>query len=126
MSNARPVDDAPHDDPPRDRATMFHMAGREEWEAAATDHAYAPGAYAAESFVHCSYREQLAGVYQRYYAGRDDLVVLEIDRKVLESLVGAALVIDEASAATGERFPHVYAPLPHAAVRVVRDLDWFR
>ena len=111
---------------PRDRATLFHLATRDEWDAAASDPAYTPGRFGVESFIHCSYREQLDGVYQRYYAGRDDLVLLEIDRGSLERLVGAALVIDESSTAPGELFPHVYAPLPHAAVRAVRDLDWFR
>jgi glutathione S-transferase len=121
VSTPRPVGAVP-----RDRATLFHLAARDEWDAAVSAHAYAPGAYAVESFIHCSYREQLDGVYQRYYLGRDDLVVLEIDRGALEQIVGAARVIDESSTATGELFPHVYAPLPHAAVRAVRDLDWFR
>lgn len=121
MSTRRPAGAVP-----RDRATLFHLAAPDEWDAAASDLAYAPGAFAVESFIHCSYREQLDGVYQRYYAGRDDLVLLEIDRGSLEQFVGASLVIDESSTATGELFPHVYAPLPHAAVRAVRDLDWFR
>ncbi len=119
-------DDRPSGAEARDRATLFHLAVRDEWDSAAPGATYAPGAYALESFVHCSYREQLAGVYQRYYAGRDDLVVLEIDRARLEQLVGAQLVVDEASTASGELFPHVYAPLPRAAVRALRELDWFR
>ncbi len=121
------TDRRPQGDTPRDRTTLFHLAARGEWVAAASGDTYVPGAYAAESFIHCSYREQLDGVYERYYAGRsdDDLVLLEIDRARLEALVGAAAVVDESST-NGERFPHVYAPLPHGAVRAVRDLAWFR
>ena len=105
------------------RCSTWRRAG--EWIAAASGDTYVPGAYAAESFIHCSYREQLDGVYERYYAGRDDdLVLLEIDRVTLEALVGASAVVDEAST-NGELFPHVYVPLPHGAVRAVRDLDWF-
>ena len=129
MNDERPGNDAPRPlagaGEDRDRATLFHLAVREEWDTSASGDTYVPGAYATESFIHCSYRDQLAGVYERYYAGRDDLVVLELDRGRLEQLVGAALVVDESSTTTGELFPHVYAPLPRAAVRTVRALDWF-
>lgn len=98
------------------RATLFHLAVRDEWLASAAGDTYAPAAFASERFIHCSYRGQLAGVYARYYAGRTDLVVLEIDRGHLVALVGAAALRDELSPTTGELFPHVYAALPRAAV----------
>ena len=105
-----------------DTATLFHLAAHEDWYADAAGTTYVPAAFASEGFVHCSYRHQLAGVYARYYEGRTDLVVLELDRAGLEALVGAAAVRDEASPTTGERFPHVYAPLPRAAVRAEHDV----
>ena len=120
MTDGRPASDSPCDP-----QTLFHLAARWRMERGGVGDTYVPGAYAAESFIHCSYREQLDGVYERYYAGRDhDLVLLEIDRVTLEALVGASAVVDEAST-NGELFPHVYAPLPHGAVRAVRELDWF-
>ena len=114
MNAARGGRDAPHD-----RATLFHLAVRDEWHATAAEDTYAPAAFAAESFVHCSYRDQLPGVRERYYTGRTDLVVLEIDRAALEAVVGAGAVLDEPSPLTGELFPHVYAQIPRAIVREV-------
>lgn len=106
-----------------DRTTLFHLAVRDEWHADAAGTTYVPAAFASEGFVHCSYRGQLAGVYRRYYAGRRDLVVLELDRAAIDAAVGADAVVEEPSPATGELFPHLYAALPRAAVRQVHDVD---
>ena len=103
------------------RSTLFHLAVRDEWLAAAAGDTYAPAAFASERFIHCSYRGQLPGVYARYYAGRTDLVVLEIGRENLVALVGAAALRDELSPTTGELFPHVYAALPRAAVHATHS-----
>ena len=105
-----------------DRTTLYHLAVLEDWNADAAGTTYVPAAFASEGFVHCSFRGQLAGVYDRYYAGRDDLVVLVFDRDALAEAVGAAAIREEQSPSTGELFPHVYAPLPRAAVREVLDL----
>lgn len=109
-----------------DRTTLFHLAAHDDWHADAAGATYVPAAFASEGFVHCSYRHQLAGVYARYYEGRTDLVVLELDRAAVEAIVGAAAVLDEPSPATGELFPHVYAPLPRAAVRAEHGVSFIR
>ncbi|HEX7096191.1 MAG TPA: DUF952 domain-containing protein [Acidimicrobiales bacterium] len=90
-------------------ARLYHLATRAEWDAAAGT--YAPGSFAREGFVHCSYAHQVAATAARYYAGRDDLVLLEIDPARLD-----APVIEEPSPVTGERFPHVYGVIPCRAV----------
>ena len=105
---------------PAGPAPLFHLAAIEEWEhAEAAGTHYVPAAFAHEGFIHCSYRPQLAGVLARYYVDRTDLVVLEIDAATLCDLAGYEVLVEEPSPVTGERFPHVYAPLPRAAVRVV-------
>ena len=106
-------------------APLFHLAALDEWLADVAG-AYAPATFASENFIHCAYREQLAGVYARYYAGRTDLVVLEIDPAVLRTRVGAAALRDEPSAVTGELFPHVYAALPRDAVRATHAITELR
>lgn len=60
--------------------------------------------------MHCSYAHQVAATAGRYYAGRVDLVLLEIDPARLD-----VAVLDEPSA-TGELFPHVYGTIPRRAV----------
>ncbi len=58
-----------------------------------------------EGFVHCSYAEQLAGTLQRFYADLPEVVVLTLDPERID-----AEIVEE------NGFPHVYGPLPLAAV----------
>jgi uncharacterized protein (DUF952 family) len=73
----------------------------------------APG-LAAEGFTHCCTDEQLAGVLERHFAGVDPstLVVLDVDL----DRVGAEVRWEDGGTGDGERFPHVYGPIPTAAV----------
>jgi glutathione S-transferase len=108
----------------RDRTKLFHLAVREEWERADGELSYAPDAFAREGFIHCSYRDQLGGVYDRYYSGRDDLVVLELDRARLEARDDAPRIVEEPSR-TGEMFPHVRGRLALDLIRTVHPLAAF-
>jgi uncharacterized protein (DUF952 family) len=94
---------------------LFHIAERAEWRAAGDG--YAPAAFAAEGFVHCSYGHQVLATAHRYYRGREDLVLLEIDESKL-----TAPVIVEPSPASGERFPHVYGRIERGAVVAEHEL----
>jgi uncharacterized protein (DUF952 family) len=94
---------------------LFHIAERAEWGAAGID--YAPAAFEREGFVHCSFGHQVLATAHRYYRGRDDLVLLEIDESKL-----TAPVVVEPSPATGERFPHVYGRIDRGAVVAEHEL----
>jgi len=61
--------------------------------------------------VHCSYRHQLAAVADRLFRGRTDLVMLQIDPSRLTTPV-----IHENLEGGTELFPHIYGPIPMAAV----------
>jgi uncharacterized protein (DUF952 family) len=95
---------------------LLHVAVRAELDAATGSH-YAPAAFPDERFVHCCRPAQLDGVLSRYFAGRDDLVLLSLDADALD----APLV--EEPGPTGEAFPHVYGPLPRAAIVEMRPLS---
>jgi uncharacterized protein (DUF952 family) len=75
-----------------------------------------PAGFAAEGFIHCCWANQLAGVIDRYYQGRADLVLLDLD----VNAVGATLV--EEDPCSGEKFPHLYGPIPLSAITARRDL----
>ena len=62
-----------------------------------------------EGFIHCSTAAQLATTGRRHFAGRSDLVVLEIDPDRLRW----ELRWEESG---GDHFPHLYGPLGLDAV----------
>ncbi len=61
-------------------------------------------------FVHASTATQVSRVADLWYRGREDVVLLEIDPDRLD------VPLRYEAADDGERFPHIYGPLPKAAV----------
>jgi uncharacterized protein (DUF952 family) len=104
---------------------LFHLALRRDWESARESEV---GDYrvstrgrtlAEEGFLHASYAHQWQGVRDAYYADvTEPLVLLEVDPARLD-----VPVVEEAPAGGAEAFPHVYGPLPVAAVVAVRELS---
>ncbi len=93
---------------------LYHIVSSDEF-AAARGGAYTPAAFAREGFVHCSYLRQLVAVGNRIFAGRQDLVVLEIDPSRL-----ACRIVDENLEGGTELYPHVYGTItPESVVRVL-------
>jgi beta-hydroxylase len=76
---------------------------------------------ARDGFIHCSTRDQLAGTLAAHFAGVDRIALAEIDAGAL----GDALKWERSR--DGETFPHVYGPIPFAAIRSIhlmhRDAD---
>ena len=95
---------------------LFHIATIDDWEAR-SEIAYRPAGLADEGFVHCSVRRQLPGVAERYYRGRDDLLLLSLDPAGLTTDV-----VWEDTSGRGQRFPHVYGPIALTAVVGVEPL----
>ena len=101
-------------------ADLFHIAepdAVDRWKNDAGE-GYRAASLDDEGFVHCSTAEQLSATARRYYEGRNDLVVLEIDSNRL-----AAPVVFEDTSGSGESFPHVYGPIDTAAVVSERPLE---
>jgi len=73
---------------------------------------------AEEGFLHASYAHQWQGVRDAHYADvTEPLVLLEVDPALLD-----VPVVEEVPVGGDEAFPHVYGPLPVAAVVSVREL----
>lgn len=96
---------------------LFHLALRDDWEAAVAGEG---GSYEVSTigsslvevgFIHCSFEEQVATTAERFYADRDDVLLLRIDRSRLEATVRV-----ENLDGGDEQFPHLYGPLPVDAV----------
>jgi uncharacterized protein (DUF952 family) len=90
--------------------SIFHLVSRPEWQAATEVGRYAPESLATEGFVHFSFAHQVAETANYLFAGRDDLIVIEVDPTLLD-----APVVLEDLYGMGEEFPHVYAAIPTAA-----------
>lgn len=93
---------------------IFHIATVADWEAARASGAYTTSTrgrtLAEEGFIHASRAEQVAPVFERYYADAGEpLVLLVVDPDLLGSEVRVEPVGDDT-------YPHVYGPIDPAAV----------
>jgi len=93
---------------------LVHLCTTQEWDAARRSGAVRPDSLDAVGFVHLSSPQQVHLPANRLYAGRTDLMLLRIDAARLSSPVrwepGVPADPD------GMVFPHLYGPLPVAAV----------
>ena len=95
---------------------VFKIVPRAEW-ADATD-AYEGSAHdRADGFLHFSTGPQLPETLRRYYADRDDLLLVAADVARLGSVLKW-----EHSPSRGEDFPHLYGVLLMSAVLWVKPL----
>ena len=95
---------------------IYRIAETADWQRAQREGVFASADLTAEGFIHCSEPHQVLRTAQKYYAGKSALLLLEID----DSALGDALVREETSGSGN--FPHVYAPIPLAAI--LRHLDF--
>ena len=100
--------DVPADQP------LFHLAMAEDWKAARLSGQYDMSTRGLRldqvGFIHLSWREQVAGTFERFYADAESVILLTIDAARLTSpLRGDAIP-------SGELFPHLYGALPIEAV----------
>ncbi|SDP41420.1 Uncharacterized conserved protein, DUF952 family [Nakamurella panacisegetis] len=95
---------------------IYHLAYASDWDAALTVGSYRISGRGmtleSEGFLHFAYADQLAGVAERYWRDPEEPVVL---LTVDPDLVGLPVVAENTSGGT-TAFPHVYGPLPVAAV----------
>jgi uncharacterized protein (DUF952 family) len=100
---------------------IFHIATESDWARAQQSGAYTTSTRGRtledEGFLHAGRRDQVAGVFNRYYADADEpLVLLTIDTDRLD-------VPWQEDAVGDDTFPHIYGALSPAAVTQVLPLD---
>jgi len=90
---------------------IYHITKTALWEDAQKNGQYLPAEFGRDGFIHASEWHQLQRTANLFYPGQADLIVLEIETQgtnlplVYENLEGGL-----------ETFPHIYGPLPIAAV----------
>lgn len=100
---------------------IFHIATDADWRRTLETGTYTTSTVgrtlADEGFIHASRRDQVPGVFDRYYADLDEhLVLLTIDPRQLEAEVRLDPVGDDT-------YPHVLGPINRSAVVDVTPLD---
>ncbi len=114
-----------HETPPPDRGggtilcVILHICGAAEWAEVAEDGEYRPSSLGEVGFIHCSDFGTANLPANIRYRGRTDLVLLEID----PAKVGSPVRWEDGVPPHPEGiwFPHVYGPIPHAAVVGVHE-----
>jgi uncharacterized protein (DUF952 family) len=106
------------------RVILLHFCPRADWERASEDGEYRAESLASEGFVHCSTAAQVADAAAAHARGQAGLVLLAIDPERVDAPVrweppAEPRDADDSGDAEGTLFPHVYGPIPIAAVTAV-------
>jgi uncharacterized protein (DUF952 family) len=94
----------------------YHVVSVDDWTAAENQPVYAAASLSVEGFIHLSEKDQVAGVLDRYYKGRQDLLLVQIAPEKLTAELKYEL------ATNAEYFPHLYGPINKDAVVAVDKL----
>ena len=90
---------------------IYHVIDKESWKNALKKGFYEAPSLHTEGFIHTSKQEQVAGVLERYYKGKADLLLLHIDETKL-----TAPLKYELAPSVNEMFPHIFGPLNTDAI----------
>ena len=95
---------------------LVHLAERDRWHHSGA-RAYLPDGFESEGFVHLSALHQVIAPANEFYRGRNDLIAVVLDARVLGDAV-----VWEAGTGTVECFPHLYGAITPDAV--VAEVDF--
>ncbi|HEU4535654.1 MAG TPA: DUF952 domain-containing protein [Polyangiaceae bacterium] len=98
---------------------VYKIARESEWHAAEATGSFEGSALdRRDGYIHLSTASQVGETARRHFAGQTDLVLLAFDAADL----GEALRYEPSRG--GDLFPHLYGPLPVAALRRLCPLPW--
>lgn len=97
---------------------IYHITTKEQWAEAQRLGHYDSDTLATEGFIHCSTEPQVAGVLERYYKGRTELLKLKIDKAKVERPL-----IFELAGSINEVFPHIHGALNLDAVVDISEIQ---
>ena len=90
---------------------IYHVISNAGWQKALLEGFYEADSLAKEGFIHASKEDQVAGVIQRFYKDKTDLILLHIDENKL-----TAELKYELAPSINEEFPHIFGRLNTDAV----------
>lgn len=89
---------------------IYHITEAAYWQVFEGNDFYEAPTQQQEGFMHLSTKSQVAGVLERYYQGKTDLLLLHIN----EEKITAELKYEKAT--NNEFFPHLYGSLNKSAI----------
>ena len=89
---------------------IYHIVTPEVWEKFTDETEYEAESLRGEGFIHCSYRNQLDDVLERYYKNQSKVVILHINPHLL-----TAKLVAEPSTGS-EVYPHIYGGINMPAI----------
>jgi uncharacterized protein (DUF952 family) len=99
---------------------IYHITTKNHWDLAMAQGFYSADSIALEGFIHCSQKEQVEAVLERYFKVINDLLLLTIEPSKI-----AAPLKYELAPSVNEEFPHIYGNLNLYAVVCVEEIKSF-
>jgi uncharacterized protein (DUF952 family) len=90
---------------------IYHIVLPEDWEIQSLHENYTHKSLESEGFIHCSQWNQLQATWNRFFGGREDILILKINPLKLN----VSLKFEEASDNAGT-FPHIFGQIPKYAI----------
>ena len=97
---------------------IYHMVNKQVWEQQHASYHFQHPGIKAEGFIHCSTKEQLMESYEKYYAGKTDILLISINPHWVLSEVKW-----EYSSARESDFPHIYGALNKSSIIWVQEVS---
>ncbi|MBT2559176.1 DUF952 domain-containing protein [Hymenobacter sp. ISL-91] len=94
---------------------LYRISQPDDWQRAQQTGFFASADLTAEGFIHASELGQVLETARLYYAGSPGALLLELDETAM--LAAGVRVEREWAAGRQAWFPHVFGPVPLAAVR---------
>lgn len=94
---------------------IYHIVTPEIWEKFKDETEYEAESLQSEGFIHCSYRNQLDDVLERYYKDAERVLILHINPHYLT----VPLVAEPST--NREIYPHIYGKINKSAVVDVEE-----
>ena len=94
---------------------IYHIVLPDFWEKFKDEYEYEAESLRSEGFIHCSYRNQLDEVLERYYKNVGKVLILHINLHFL-----TAKFIAEPST-NREIYPHIYGKINKSAIVDVEE-----
>ena len=97
---------------------IYHIVLPETWERFKDEPFYEAESLAAEGFIHCSYRNQVPEVLERYYKTAERVLILHLNAHALTS----ELIAEPST--NREVYPHIYGKINRQAIVEVEERNF--